>query len=102
GFTLAGSLDDPDLKKAVAYEQGGDDPRLDRLFVFAADDEPVHHGVHVAHRRLIELDILGNVHRLAVYDEAPAPLLAHLGEDEVQVLAVDLPYRRPQLDLHAL
>ena len=45
------------LHQAVAHQQRGGDPRLDRLFVLAADHEAVHHRVHVADLRFVQLDL---------------------------------------------
>ena len=45
---LARALDDVHLEQAVAHQQRGGDPGLDRLLVLAAHHEAVHHRVHVA------------------------------------------------------
>ena len=50
---------------------------------------------------LVELDFSEMSTALAVDDQAAAPLLADLGEDELELLAVDLEDRRAQLDLGA-
>ena len=44
-------------------------PGLDRLLVLAADDEAIDDRVHVRDRRLVELDLVGDVDRLAVDDQ---------------------------------
>ena len=93
------SLLDLNLEQAVADEQRRGDCGLDRLFVLAADHDLVDHGVHVADPGFVELDVLGDIERLAVDDQAAAALLAHLGQDEVEVFAVDLEDRRAELDL---
>lgn len=62
----------------------------------------VDHGVDVRDRRRVEIDLLGEVHRAAVDNQAPAALLADVGEDHVEVLPVPLEDRRAYLDLGAL
>jgi hypothetical protein len=94
-------LGDVDLQEPIADEQRGGDARLDRFLVLPADHESIHDAVHVLDRRLVELDLVGDVDCLAVDDQPPAALLAHFGEDDVQVFAVDLEDRRAQLDLRA-
>jgi hypothetical protein len=59
----------------------------------------LHHRVHVAHAGFVEIDLRRNVHRLAIDDETAAALLAQLGEDEVELFAVNLEDGRAQLDL---
>ena len=116
---FAHAFDDVRLQQRVADQQRAGDPRFDRLLVLAADHEPVHYRVDVpdvacfrkrpvappGHSlggvRGVELDPVRDVHRPAVDDQVPAPLLPHFGEDEVQLLAVDLEHRCPQLDLRA-
>ncbi len=50
----------------------------------------------------VQLEVVRQVHRFTVDDEPPYALLAQLGEDEVELLAVDLEHRRAQLDLGAV
>ena len=101
GVCLARTGEHVDLYQPVADEQRRGDAGLDRLLVLPVHDEAIDDGVHVPHGRFVELELRGDVHRLPVHDDAPAALLAKLGEDEVQVLAVDLEHRRAQLDLGA-
>ena len=90
------------LHQAVADEQRAGDARADRLFVLAADDEAIDDDVDVADVRRLERDLLRQVVRRPVDDQTAAAFLAQLGEHEVELLAVDLEHRRPQLDLRAL
>ena len=98
---LARAFDDVHLQQPIAHQQRGGDPRLDRLLVLAAHHEAVHHRVHVLDLGFVDLHFRGDVHRLAVDDQDAAALLAHLGQDEIQLLAVLLEYRRAQFDLRA-
>ena len=99
---LARAFDNLHLEQAVADQQRGGDPRLDRLFVFAAHHEAVHDGVHVLDLGFVDFDFGGDVHRLAVDDQNAAAFLAYFGEDEIELFAVLLEDRRAQLDLGAL
>ena len=115
GFALARALRDVQLHQPVAHEQGAGNARLDRLLVLPPDDEAIDDGVDaggVADGSIavvalalvggrIALDVVGDVDEGAVDDQPATALLPHLGEDEVQVLAVDLEDRRAQLDLGA-
>src|SRR5687767_9922203 len=94
GFRLRDTLPDLDLHEAIADEQRRRDAGLDRLLVTPPDDEPVDDRVHVLHARFVELHLLRDVDWLAVDDEPAAPLLADLGEHEVEIFAIDLEYRR--------
>ena len=102
GLGLRGALHDLRLQQAVAHQQRARDARADRLLVLPADDDAIDDRVHVLDVRRLQLGLVGDVDGLAVDDQTAAPLLAELGEDEVQVLAVDLEDRRAQLDLGAL
>src|ERR1039458_5327373 len=95
---LAGAFDDLDLQQPIAYQQRGGDASLDRLLVLAPHHEAVHHGVHVPDLGFVEFRFRGDVHRLTIDDQDAASLLAHLGQHEVQFLAVLPEYRRAQLD----
>ena len=64
--------------------------------------EAVDHCVHVADVVFVERQFRRDVDALAVDHHLPAALLTDLGEDEVQLFAVYLEYRRAQLDLGAL
>ena len=90
------------LHQAVADEQRAGDAGADRLFVPAAHDEAIDDDIHVADVRRLERDLLRQIVRLAVDDQTAAALLAKLGEHEVELLAVDLEDRSPQLDLRTL
>ena len=95
-------INDVHLQQPVTDEQRRRDAGLDGFLVPAADDEAVDDGVHVANVGCLEGGFFRKVDALSVNDQAAAALLADLGEDEVEVLAVDLEDRRPQLDLGAL
>ena len=95
-------LDHVHLQQPVADEQRRGDARLDRLLVLASDDEAVDDGVDVADVRIVDGRLLGEIDRLAVDNQPAAAFLAHLGEDEVEILAVDLEHRRAQLDFGAV
>ncbi len=114
GLALARALRDVQLHQPVAHEQGTGNAGLDRLLVLPPDDEAIDDGVDaggVADGSItvvalavfcrFALDVVGDVHEGAVDDQPATALLPHLGEDEVQVLAVDLEDRRAQLDLAA-
>jgi hypothetical protein len=105
-----------DLQQAVANQERARDAGLDRFLVLAAHDESIDDRVdHAGGDRgadvvralgcvrlaLVGLDVVGDVERLAVDDQAAAPFLSDLGENEVEILAVDLEDRRAKLDLRA-
>ena len=98
---LARTFDDVQLDQAVTDEQRVGDSRLDRLLVLAADDEPVHHGVHVLDGRFVEADLRRDVHGLSIDDQPAAAFLANVGQDEIQLLTVDLEDRGAERDLSA-
>ncbi len=95
-------INDVHLEQPVADEQRRRDAGLDGFLVLATDDEAVDDGVHVVDVGCLEGGFFRKVDALSVNDQAAAALLADLGEDEVEVLAVDLEDWRPQLDLGAL
>ena len=99
GVCLARTGEHVDLHQPVAHQQRRRHAGLNRFFVLPVHDKAIDDGVHVLHGRFVELELRGDVHRLPVHDDPPAALLAKLGEDEVQILAVDLEHRRAQLDL---
>ena len=99
---LASSLADMDLDQSVADQQRRRQSGLDGLLVLTADDEAIDDGVHVGDVFRLEPGLLGDVHRLAVHDQRAAPFLTDLGEDELEILAVDLEHRRAHLDLRPL
>ena len=114
GLALRRALRDVELHQPVANEQGARNAGLDGLLVLPPDDEAIDDGVDaggvdggsvtvVALTVIgrIALDVVGDVEQRAVDDQPAAALLPHLGEDEIQILAVDLEDRRPQLDLGA-
>src|SRR5215469_6446560 len=65
----------------------------------AAHRQPVDDGLHPLHSSLIDVDLAGEVHALAVDDEPAAALLAHFGENEIQLLSVLFEYGSPQFNL---
>src|SRR5205814_9753248 len=93
GVRLRRALHDFDLHEPIADEQRRRHGGLDRLLVSPADDDPIDDRVHLPHFRLVELDLRRDVDRLAVDDEAAYPFLPQLGEDEIELLAVDLERR---------
>ena len=101
GVRLGRALEHVHCYEPIAHEECRRDPRLDRLLVFAVHHESVDDGVHVTHLRLVQRELGREVHELLVDDEPPDPLLPHVGEDEVELFAVDLEHRRTQLDLGA-
>jgi hypothetical protein len=98
---LAHTGDDVNLHEAVPDEERRGDAGLDRLLVLPVDHEPIHDRVHVSHRRFVEFELRGDVHGRPVNDDAAATLLPQFGEDQIEILAVDLEHGRPQLDLGA-
>jgi hypothetical protein len=118
GIRAARTLRDVDLQQAVADQERRGDPRLDGFLVLPAHHEPVDdrvhaierlrlgrplaHGAHARGVRRIGFDAVGNVQRLAVDDQVAAALLANLGEEEVEILAVHLEDRGAQLDFSPL
>ena len=70
--------------------------------MLAADDQPIDERVHVADLRFVQLGRLREIERRAVDDHPAHPLLAQVGEDDVEILAVDLEDRCAQLDLGSL
>ncbi len=102
GLNLGRALDHLHLQQPVANQQRAGDTRFDRLLVTPAHHEPIHHRVHLAHRRLVDVDLFREIDRAAVDDHVPAPLLADFSEDEVELFAVDREDRRAQLDLRSL
>ena len=91
-----------DLHQSIADEQRRRNRRLNRLVLFRSYDHTVYECIHVAHVVFIDVQFTGKVDALAVDHQVAAALLAHLGEHEVELFAVDLEYRRAQLDLRAL
>jgi len=89
------------LHQPVADEQRGGDAGLDRLLVPPADDQPIDDGVHPGNVFGLELDLFRDIDRRAVDDHRAAALLPHFGEDELEILSVDLEDRRAQLDFGA-
>ena len=69
--------------------------------MLAAHDHAIDDRVHVGDFRLVEGELLREVDAFAVYDQLAAALLADLGEDEVQLLAVQLEHGRAELDFGA-
>src|ERR1043166_7462191 len=57
--------------------------------------------VHLPHFRLVELDLRRDIDCLPIDDEPAYPFLPQLGEDEIELLTVDLERRRAQLHLGA-
>src|SRR5580658_2165082 len=101
-LSLARSFNDLDLEQPIADQQRSGDCRFNRFFVLVADYQAVHYRIHMLDLRFIKLDLSRYVHGLAIDNQQPAAFFAHVGQDEVQLLAVLLEYRRPQLDLDAL
>ncbi len=95
-------INDVHLQQPVANEERRRDAGLDGFLVLTTDDEAVDNGVHVVDVGYLEGDFFGEVNALAVNDQAAAAFLADLGEDEIEILAIDLEDRRPQLDLGTL
>ena len=90
------------LHQTVADEQRADDAGANRLLVCARHDKPIDHRVHVLDVGGVEVGLVRDVDRLAIDDKRAAAFLADVGEDDIEVLAVQLEHRRAQLDLGSL
>ncbi len=101
GLSLVSAFEYLHLHQAVADQEGRGDACLDGFFVFRGDHEAVDHGIHVADLGLVEIHLVRKIHAASVDHQLPAALLANLGEDDLQFLAVNREDGGAQFDLRA-
>src|SRR5262245_832064 len=72
GFGLACTLDYVWLQQSIAHQQRARNSGPNCFFVFSAHDESIHNGIHLRNG-FVASNFRGNIHRLAIDDQATAP-----------------------------